>query len=81
MGEVKYDLPADTAQRFALAPGAPPVFVKRGFGQVDVRTLTPAIAQKLINAGCNHIIAVDPPIVAAAPAPKAKTVDPPASTT
>lgn len=66
MNKEIYQLPADTAKQFALAPGAPPVFENLKCGKIDIRTLTPAKAQRLIDAGCKHIVAIVP---AAAPAP------------
>lgn len=58
--EEKYDMPADTAKLYQLAPGAPPVFVSKKHGHIDVRKLTPAKAAKLVADKVPHIIAKDP---------------------
>jgi hypothetical protein len=56
----KYELPAETAKKFALAKGAPPVFVNPKHGHIDIRTLGADKAEQLIKAGCDHIIPVLP---------------------
>ena len=59
MEATAYKLPDDTAKAFALAPGCPGVFYSIKLRkQIDVRTLSATMAQKLIDAGSKNIVAL-----------------------
>jgi hypothetical protein len=65
--KIKYELPEDTGSKYKIVPGAPPIFHNRKCGDIDIRTLTPAKAQALIEAGCKHIVAKNPETASTAP--------------
>lgn len=56
--EEKFELPENTAKLYKLAKNAPAIFVNQTYGDIDVRKVSPDKAQKLIDAGCKHIIAL-----------------------
>lgn len=70
MEEIKYELPAETAQGYVLVKGSPVLFAHHKMGEIDVRNITPVLAEQLIKAGVPYI--VKKPEQPAAPAAEAK---------
>lgn len=59
MEETSYSLNPETAKRFNLVAGAPPVFESHIYGKIDIRTVSPEKVELLIKAGCDYFTPVE----------------------